>query len=68
MIWEISYDTLHSDLSLLRALDQTVKAGDCDIKTFFKDGDGDGLGDPSHPFQACEAPEGYVDNMDDTNE
>ena len=67
MIWELSYDTLNSDLSLLRALDQTIKAGDCGVKTFYKDEDGDGLGDPSSPFQACEAPEGYVDNRDDTD-
>lgn len=60
MIWEISYDTLGSDLSLLRAMDQTLKAGDCEVKTFFRDEDGDGLGDPSRPFQACEAPVGYV--------
>ena len=67
MIWELTYDTLNSDLSLLRALDQAIKAGDCDVKTFYKDEDGDGLGDPSRPFQACEAPEGYVDNRDDTD-
>lgn len=67
MIWEISYDTLNSDLSLMRALDQTIQAGDCEVKTFYKDEDGDGLGDPSRPFQACEAPEGYVDNRDDTD-
>ena len=67
MIWEISYDTLNSDLSLLRALDQTIQAGDCEVTTFYKDEDGDGLGDPSRPFQACEAPEGYVDKRDDTN-
>ncbi len=62
MIWEISCDTLQNDLSLMRAMDQTIKAGDCDVRTFYKDPDGDGLGDPSHPIQACEAPEGYVDN------
>lgn len=65
MIWEISYDTLKSDLSLMRALDQTIQNGDCAVKTFYKDEDGDGLGDPSRPFQACEAPEGYVDKRDD---
>jgi len=65
MIWEISLDTLKSDLSLLRALDQSIKAGDCEVKTFYKDADGDGLGDPSHPFQACDAPAGYVENRDD---
>jgi hypothetical protein len=65
MIWEISCDTLNSDLSLMRALDQTIKAGDCIVKTFYKDEDGNGLGDPSRPIQACAAPEGYVDNRDD---
>ena len=64
MIWEISCDTI-SDLSLLRALHQTIEAGDCPVKTFYKDEDGDGLGDPSKPVQACEAPEGYVDRRDD---
>jgi len=68
MIWEISYDTLNSDLSLMRALDQTIQAGDCAVKTFFKDEDGDGLGNPSHPIQACEAPERYVDNRDDLDD
>jgi len=67
MIWELAYDTLNSDLSLLRALDQTIQAGDCEVTTFYKDEDGDGLGDPSKPFQACEAPEGYVDNRDETD-
>ncbi len=44
MIWELAYDTLHSDLSLLRALDQTIEAGDCAVPTFYKDEDGGGLG------------------------
>ncbi len=64
MIWEISYDSI-GDLSLLRALDQTIRAGDCDVKTFYRDEDGDGLGDPSKPLQACEKPEGYVENRND---
>lgn len=61
MIWELTHDSLNSDLSLLRVIDQTLKAGDCQVKTYFKDPDGDGVGDPSHPFQACEAPDGFVD-------
>ena len=68
MIWEISCDSLKSDLSLMRALSQTVNAGDCEVRTFYRDADGDGLGDPSHPLQACEAPEGYVDNREDPSD
>jgi chitinase len=67
MIWEIASDT-SGDLSLLRALDQTIKAGHCDVKTFFKDADGDGYGDLTRPFQACEAPAGYVSDNRDTND
>jgi len=67
MFWEIAQDTVH-EMSLLRAVDQTIKAGNCEVTTYFKDDDGDGLGDPSQPFQACEAPEGYVDNRDDRDD
>lgn len=61
MIWEISSDA-RGDLSLLRCLDQTIKAGDCQVTTFYKDEDGDGLGSLTKPYQACQAPEGYVNN------
>ena len=67
MIWELACDT-HGDLSLLRALDQTLKAGDCAVTSFYKDEDGDGFGNPAKPFQACTAPEGYVANMDDNDD
>ncbi len=67
MIWELACDT-HGDLSLLRALDQTLKAGDCAVTSFYKDEDGDGFGNPAKPFQACSAPEGYVANMDDKDD
>ncbi len=67
MIWEISSDTL-GDLSLLRALYQTIEAGDCEVKIFYKDEDGDGLGDPNKPFPACMAPQGYVDNREDLDD
>ncbi len=67
MIWEIASDS-GGDLSLLRALDQTIKAGNCSVKTFFKDNHGDGFGDLTRPFQACVAPAGYVSNNRDTND
>jgi hypothetical protein len=67
MIWELACD-IHGDLSLLRALDQTLKAGDCDVATFYKDEDGDGFGNLAKPLQACAAPEGYVDNRDDSDD
>lgn len=67
MIWEIAYDT-EGDLSLLRALSQTLEAGNCPVVTFYKDEDGDGFGNITKPFQACSAPEGYVTNMDDKDD
>ncbi len=67
MFWEITQDTVH-EMSLLRAVDQTLKAGDCDVITFYKDGDGDGFGDLTKPFQACSAPKGYVSNRDDRDD
>ena len=67
MIWEIACDA-SGDMSLLRALDQTIEAGECDVKAFFKDEDGDGFGDLTKPFQACEAPAGYVSDNRDSND
>jgi chitinase len=67
MIWEIASDTT-GDLSLLRALDQTIKAGNCGVKTYYKDEDGDGFGNLAKPFEACEAPAGYVPDSRDTND
>ena len=69
MFWEIAQDTVH-EMSLLRAVDQTIQAGDGDVTTFYKDEDGDGFGDLTKPFQACSAPEVYVTSRgdcDDTN-
>ena len=62
MIWAISHD-ISGDMSLLRAIDQTLSAGDCDVTIFYKDEDGDGVGDPEKPFHACTAPEGYVNDL-----
>jgi chitinase len=67
MIWEIAYD-VKGEMSLLRALDQTIKAGDCSVTTFYKDEDGDGFGNLAKPFEACKAPDGYVSNRDDTDD
>jgi hypothetical protein len=67
MIWEISSDT-RGDLSLLKALDQAVKLVGCEAKIFFKDEDGDGFGDITRPFTACEAPDGYVADNTDSND
>ena len=62
MIWAISHDA-PGDMSLLRAIDQTLSAGDCEVSIFYKDEDGDGLGDPRKPFHACTAPEQYVTDL-----
>lgn len=67
MIWELASD-MAGDLSLLRALDQTIKAGNCPVKMFFKDEDGDGFGQLAKPFQACAAPAGYVADNRDPND
>lgn len=67
MIWEIASDT-RGDLSLLKALDQAVKLGDCEAKIFFMDEDGDGFGDITRPFTACEPPDGYVADNTDSND
>ena len=69
MIWELSSDILLNDLSLLKALDQAVKATG-PVTAFYRDEDGDGFGNPAKPLHATEQPEGYVtnrDDMDDTN-
>jgi chitinase len=67
MIWELSCD-IQGDLSLLKALDQTIKAGEGEIRSFFRDEDGDGFGNPYKPVQALTAPDGYVENMEDTDD
>jgi hypothetical protein len=39
-----------------------------DALTFYQDTDGDGFGNPEMMEAACEAAEGYVDNMDDCDD
>jgi len=67
MIWEIPSDAT-GDLSLLKAIDQTLKASGCAVTTFFRDEDGDGYGNLAKPFQACQAPAGYVAKSGDTDD
>lgn len=40
----------------------------CVNKDFFKDGDGDGFGDPKMKKSECEAPDGYVENDGDCDD
>lgn len=67
MIWEISYDA-PEEMSLLRTLDQTLKAENCTTGTFFRDEDGDGYGNMAKPIQSCVCPVGYVSDMNDTDD
>jgi len=67
MIWELASDTI-CDMSLLRALDQTLKAGDQAVTAFYKDEDGDGFGNPAKPIHATASPQGYVTNREDADD
>ena len=40
----------------------------CVESIFYKDADGDGLGNPDSTVSACEAPEGFVENADDNDD
>lgn len=49
--------------------DQMVDEADAlDTKVWYVDGDGDGFGDDAVSRRACEAPESYVDNVDDCDD
>ncbi len=39
-----------------------------DAGTWYRDSDGDGMGDPAVTTEACEEPSGYVDNDDDCDD
>ena len=70
MIWQIGGDAFN-ELSLLRAIDQTLHAYPCKnghVETYFADEDGDGYGDASKPFQACQPPARYVSNKMDCDD
>lgn len=40
----------------------------CDTMIWYRDNDGDDLGDPNNIVNACEQPEGYVDNSNDDDD
>lgn len=70
MFWELAQDATN-ELSLLRAVDQIIKARDCDegiVTTYYADADKDGFGDLSRPIQACVPPQGYVANRQDCDD
>lgn len=69
MIWEIGQDSF-GDLSLLKTIDETLKASaNCSNPTiFFKDMDNDGFGDINNPFISCEVPDSYVENSNDCDD
>ena len=41
---------------------------ECELQTFYLDADSDGLGNPEVSIEACEMPEGYVCNNNDTDD
>lgn len=67
MFWKITHESVH-EMTLLRTIDQTLKAGDCDVTTYYRHKDYDDLGDLTKLTQACSAPEGYVSNHADKDD
>lgn len=43
-------------------------AGQCEPSTWYRDGDGDGYGDPSSSELTCPRPDGWVDNGEDCDD
>jgi len=48
--------------------DGTVDQGASDATEYYADLDLDGMGDPDNPTEACDMPDGYIDNEDDCDD
>ena len=48
--------------------DEQVDVDALDAATWYEDGDGDGYGNPARPEDACDAPDGHVDNDADCDD
>jgi MYXO-CTERM domain-containing protein len=51
-----------------RAASTTLTVSFCAQATYFRDGDGDGYGNPTLAMTACAPPDGYVTNNNDCND
>ncbi len=57
-----------SIISMIALISCTEDEPPCSQSTWFADNDNDGLGDPNSSMEACEQPDDYVANSDDTDD
>jgi len=50
------------------SVEVTEDTADCELKTWYRDSDGDGHGNPDFAVKECEAPAGYVRDGDDCDD